>query len=62
YVYAIPVTGQRLKEGELEIRVHSSVNARTDVSDGVGENSIRVYLYSPKWHVPVWKKGRWVTR
>jgi hypothetical protein len=62
YVYAVPVEGNRIKFEELEIRVHSSVNARTGYADGTGENSIRVYLFSPKHGKPIFKRGRWTTR
>jgi hypothetical protein len=62
HVYAIPVQGKRLKGGELEIRIHSSVNARTGMADGTGENSIRAYLFSPKHGKPIFKRDRWTTR
>jgi len=63
YTYAVPIINGTVLSGELEIRVHSSVNQRTGWSDGTGENSIRLYLYSPKYKKSLGKtESRWITR
>lgn len=63
FVYAVPVLGSRLNDGELEIRIHSSVNVHSNVADGTGKNSIRIYLFSPKFDVSLGKAyGKYITR
>ena len=63
FVYAIPVHGNNLQSGEMEVRIHSSVNSQTHVADGTGENSIRTYLYAPKLMKALGKgNSRWTTR
>ena len=63
HVYSIFITNGTVGLGELEIRVHSSVNRHTGYADDTGENSIRLYLYSPKYNRSLGKtESRWITR
>ena len=63
YTYAVPIINGTVKSGELEIRVHSSVSEWTGYADSLGENSIRLYLYSPKYKKSLGKtESRWITR
>ena len=63
YTYSVPIINGTVKRGELEIRIHSSVSQRTGLADGTGENSIRLYLFSPKYNKSLGKtESRWITR
>lgn len=63
YIYAIPVGSKKLRPDDLQIRIHSSVNVATNIADDTGQNSIRCYLYSPKYDRPIGNSEcDWVTR
>lgn len=63
HVYEISIRSAHLNDGDISIRIHSSVNVRTGMADGTGENSIRCYLFSPNLSKAIGKNGRqYVTR
>lgn len=60
YVYAVAVVGTNKR-----VVVRSSVSAATDVSGGLGEDSIRLwveYTYKGKWYPLAKDDTRWTTR